>query len=265
MITSARWNIVLLVSIFLMGCGSDSGSSAQSDDNGEVITEPLPEEPQLPEPTIPETEEISQLFEAAIGDNLYIFKYYDQDGQVYVAMVPKMARLQGSGIFKLMNEQLHAVQIVDDYILARAFSDLTLPFLNNNAIGDISGIIAQSLNISTDNVYAVNKFSGAIYLPTEDQGYNNSYEYTVNGQSSVLRLNASDYPVDNFIPFAGEFQGSQSIELDYQQENTPYFTITVRLFADTQLVGDVSTDIYLKGVLNQVTGSNDLYQLDNSW
>ena len=263
--------ITMMLSFLLSACGSDSSSSQPVNDNDEIITDPTPidpppiDPPENPDPSDPQVEDISQQFQTAIADNLYLFKYLDSTGQVYVAMVPKMARLAGDGLFKIANEQLAAIQIVDDYQLSRAFNELTLPFLKTTTSDDISLIIAQALNIDIGHVYAVSKSGGALYLPTEDQGHNNSYEYHVNGQVSVLRLNASDYPVDTKIPFPGELQGMQRIDLDYQIAPTPYFSINIRLFADTTFIHDVTANIYLKGTLNQVEGTNDLYRLDASW
>ena len=263
--------ITVLLSFLLNACGSDNSSSDPVKDNDEIIIDPAPIEPpptdppQNPDPSTPAVEDISQQFQTAIADNLYLFKYLDSTGKIYVAMVPKMARLAGDGLFKVANEQLAAIQIVDDYQLSRPFNELTLPFLKPTTSDDISLIIAQTLNIDISHVYAISKSGGALYLPTEDQGYNNSYEYHVNGQICVLRLNASDYPVDTKIPFPGELQGMQRIELDYQIAPTPYFSINIRLFADTTFIHDVTANIYLKGTLNQVEGTNDLYRLDASW
>ena len=258
--------LAYFIALLMTGCGSDSTKSENND--SEIITIPTPEEPPLepePEPSNPIVVDISQYFQPAIADNIYVFSYKDSSDQTHIAMVPKMARLTGGGTFKLANEQLYAIQIVDDVQLSRAFSNLTLPLLITNTSAEIRIIIAETLNIDPNHIYSVSKSGTAQYLPTSDQGFDNSYDYFVNGQASVLRLNASDYPVETKIPFAGEWQGQSSINLDYQQAHTPYFKVAIRLFADTDFVADIITDIYLKGTLNQVNGSNDIYQLDGSW
>ncbi len=255
-----KWILMgaLLPVLLLSGCGSDSATSENSDpiDNTEPDTIPDPDETNTAV-----VEDISDQFQTEISENVYVLRYTDSQDNTHVAMIPRMARFKGNGILKVESEQLHAIQIVDGMTLTREFSNIALPFITVDGIQDISNIISEELNIELSQIYAVSKSSAVQYMGTEDEGFDNSYKYWVNGQESILRLNASDYPVARKIPFPGVWEGAETIELGYEQENTPYFKITVRLFANGLFIKDVPLDIYFKGTLTKVSGSTNHYEL----